>query len=194
MADTRLTTSIGEHWVCSMLARHDWAAALTRDGLERTDILAVGTTLEDRPLVEIQVKTATGASEKTSWALNRKAQQMAQSPREWFVFVACRHCRVGRVGFVVPATAWRPRCGWCTRTGSLTRAARPGARDAALDRARVRMNVWAGYEDRWDLLATPTDEVPVLLPGWVRERALEARVGFPAGHPWCDDLPGWAAQ
>jgi hypothetical protein len=56
------------------------------------------------------------------------------------------------------------------------------------------MEVWAGYEDRCDLLTTPTDEAPVLLPGWVRERALEARVGLPAGHPWREDLPGWGAQ
>jgi hypothetical protein len=36
MADTKMTKSAGEHWVCSVLARHGWAAALTRDGLERT--------------------------------------------------------------------------------------------------------------------------------------------------------------
>jgi hypothetical protein len=120
-----------------MLARHDWAAALTRDGLERTDILAVGTTLEGRPLVEIQVKTATGASEKTSWALNRQAQQLARSPREWFVFVAVPALPGGPLGFVVPrdhvaAATWLPgpvratrhsiglvsgwRCGRATRT------------------------------------------------------------------------------
>ena len=31
---------------------------------ERTDVLAVGTAFEDRPLVEMQVKTATGATER----------------------------------------------------------------------------------------------------------------------------------
>jgi hypothetical protein len=41
--DTKQTKSIGEHHVCSMLARWAWAPALTRDGLARTDILAVFT-------------------------------------------------------------------------------------------------------------------------------------------------------
>jgi hypothetical protein len=38
-----MTKNAGEHWVCSVLSRYGWAAALTRDGLERTDILAVQT-------------------------------------------------------------------------------------------------------------------------------------------------------
>lgn len=52
-----MTKSAGEHWVCSVLASAGWGAALTRDGLERTDILAVradGT----RRMIEVQVKTA----------------------------------------------------------------------------------------------------------------------------------------
>ncbi len=32
MADTKQTKSIGEHYVCAMLARCGWAPALTRDG------------------------------------------------------------------------------------------------------------------------------------------------------------------
>jgi hypothetical protein len=41
--------TVGEHWVCATLARYGWAPALTRDGLERTDILAVSTTLSAYP-------------------------------------------------------------------------------------------------------------------------------------------------
>jgi hypothetical protein len=48
--------TIGEHWVCATPARYGWAPALTRDGLERTDILAVNTDLHHRPVVEIEVK------------------------------------------------------------------------------------------------------------------------------------------
>ena len=44
-----MTKTVGEHWVCATLARHDWAPALTRDGIARTDILAVGTLLPNRP-------------------------------------------------------------------------------------------------------------------------------------------------
>jgi hypothetical protein len=39
--DTKMIKTVGEHWVCATLARYGWAPALTRDGLERTDILAV---------------------------------------------------------------------------------------------------------------------------------------------------------
>jgi hypothetical protein len=58
MLDTKMTKTVGEHWVCATLARYGRAPALTRDGLARTDILAVGTLLASRPTVEIQVKTA----------------------------------------------------------------------------------------------------------------------------------------
>jgi hypothetical protein len=51
-----MTKSAGEHWVCSVLARNGWAAALTRDGLERTDILAVQVAADSRTPIEIQVK------------------------------------------------------------------------------------------------------------------------------------------
>jgi hypothetical protein len=52
-----MTKSAGEHWVCSVLSRHGWAAALTRDGLERTDILAVQTGGPGRQTIEVQVKS-----------------------------------------------------------------------------------------------------------------------------------------
>lgn len=42
MVDRKMTKTVGEHWVCATLARHNWAPALTRDGIARTDILAVG--------------------------------------------------------------------------------------------------------------------------------------------------------
>jgi hypothetical protein len=57
MADTKMTKSAGEHWVCSVLSRYGWAAALTRDGLERTDILAVQTEGSGRQAIEVQVKS-----------------------------------------------------------------------------------------------------------------------------------------
>jgi hypothetical protein len=50
--DTKLTGSAGEHYVCSMLARYGWAPSLTRDGLERTDILAVHSV--ERWLIEVK--------------------------------------------------------------------------------------------------------------------------------------------
>lgn len=191
MADTKMVKSVGEHWVCATLARHGWAPALTRDGVERTDILAVATTLKDRPMVEIQVKTASKMSNTTSWLLSGKAQLFSRSPHEWFVFVLLPQVPQPPKAFVVPrdhvsAATWIVHQDWLTDPDVPS-----GKRNFGLDRARVREAVWAGYEDRWDLLAMPTNEVPVLLPGWLRTRALEERVGLPAGHPWTTALPGW---
>lgn len=36
-----MTKSAGEHWVCSILSRFPLGGCITRDGIERTDILAV---------------------------------------------------------------------------------------------------------------------------------------------------------
>jgi hypothetical protein len=66
--------TVSEHWVCATLARHNWAPALTRDGIARTDILAVGTHLADRPTVEIQVKTASDEGSRPTWLLGGVTQ------------------------------------------------------------------------------------------------------------------------
>jgi hypothetical protein len=87
VVDRKMTKTVGEHWVCATLARHNWAPALTRDGIARTDIQAVGTHLANRPTVEIQVKTATDTGIRTSWPLGGITGQTAASEHEWFVLV-----------------------------------------------------------------------------------------------------------
>jgi len=57
-----------------MLSRRGWSPALTRDGIARTDILAVATHIESRPTIEVQVKTANGGTERTSWFFGTKTQ------------------------------------------------------------------------------------------------------------------------
>ena len=111
MADTKMTKTIGEHWVCATLARHGWAPALTRDGLERTDILAVSTHLARRTTTEIQVKTAHSRGESTNWLVGTKAQLIVESEHEWFVFVLLPDLPSIPRAFVVPrnhvsAAAW----------------------------------------------------------------------------------------
>ena len=184
--------TVGEHWTCAALARHGWAPALTRDGVERTDILAVGTHLSHRPTIEVQVKTASGSSEKISWPLGSKAQLFDRSGREWFVLVMLPDVPSPPRAFIVPrdhlsAAAWIVHMNWLTNPD-----APPGSRNAPVDRARVKAEVFAGYEDRWDLLDRSTAEAPVLLPQWLRERCQEKRVGLPPNHPWTAGLPAWA--
>lgn len=186
-----MVKTAGEHWVCATLARYGWAPALTRDGLERTDILAVGTQLAHRPTIEIQVKTASQRGETTSWHLGTKAQLFAESDHEWFVLVLLPELPRTPRAFVVPrdhlsAATWIVHQDWRTDP-----SAPAGSRNAGLDQARIRWTVWRGYEDRWDLLGIATPEVAVLLPPPLRELALDKRVGLPPGHPWNGQLPRW---
>ena len=192
MIDTKMTGTAGEHWVCSVLARLGWAPALTRDGLARTDILAVDTLSKERRMIEVQVKTATGDGPHTSWPLGTKSQQHAQSGQEWFVLVALPETEhQAPRSFIVPrdhvaAAAWIRHRHWLTEPGIPK-----GQRTAPIDRARVGIESWTRYENRWDLLRADTDKAPVLLPPRMRELALEERVGLPPGHPWTERLPNW---
>jgi hypothetical protein len=183
--------TVGEHWVCATLARHNWAPALTRDGIARTDILAVGTHLAHRPTVEIQVKTASDWGGKTSWPLGGITQLVAASEHEWLVLVLLPKFPLEPKAFVVPrdhasAATWIVHQNWRTDP-----SAPEGKRNAGLSQARIQLIIWQGYEDRWDLLGTPTSEVQVRLPDWLRYRAQEKRVGLPPGHPWNEALPEW---
>ncbi len=193
MADTKQTKTIGEHHVAAELARRGWAPALTRDGLERTDILAVFTNPENRRLIEIQVKGARGAVWKSiSWPLGLKSQGPSAHEREYFVMVAVPHDLASAPrNFVVPrshiaAAAWIEHMNWLTEPGI-----EAGKRNAPVEQARVRLPTLERYEDRWDLLLVDEAEVPVLLPVSYRTFALDERVGLPDGHPWRTTMPEW---
>ncbi|WP_415853625.1 hypothetical protein [Sinomonas sp. G460-2] len=191
MTDTKGPKSAGEHWVCSVLAQTGWAAALTRDGLERTDILAVQTGSVGRQAIEVQVKTAS-PSRRPNWPLGSKAQLPALSRHEWFALVVLQaDPTVAPRTFIVPrdhvaAGAWIHHQDWLTDP-----TARPGKRNADASRAHVPVEVFERYENRWEFLGTPTDQVPVLLPRRLRELARDERVGLPEGHPWRLALPDW---
>ncbi|AMM31016.1 hypothetical protein SA2016_0315 [Sinomonas atrocyanea] len=82
-----MTKSACEHWVCSVLSRYGWDTALTRDGLERTDILAVQTEGTDRETIEVQVKSLKSTGPVSSWPISVKAQRPALSQHEWYTLV-----------------------------------------------------------------------------------------------------------
>ncbi len=186
-----MTESAGEHWVCAVLARIGWAPALVRDALERTDILAVQTEAGARRTIEVQVKTAS-PSERPNWLLGPRAQQAALSRHEWFALVALQDSpALAPRTFVVPrdhvaAAAWIHRQDWLTDPG-----APAGRRRTSAAQARVQAEVFERYENWWDLLGTPTDQVPVMLPERFRDLALDPRVGLPEDHPWQMGLPDW---
>lgn len=121
----------------------------------------------------------------------RHRRQTAASEHEWFVLVLLPKLPLSPRAFVVPrdhvcAATWIRHQDWRTDP-----SAPEGTRNADLTRARIALDVWRDYEDCWDQLGTPTDEVKVRLPPNFRQLALERRVGLPAGHPWNEALPRW---
>lgn len=180
---------VGEHWVCSELARRGWAPALTRDGLARTDILAVSTLLPGRPRIEVQVKAATkGSRSQVSWPLGRAVELHDESGAEWFVLVVIPEVAATPYAYVVPrdhvsAGTYLEHQAWLTDP-----SARPGQRNAPVSRARTSQATYDRYRDRWDLLDHPTPEISQMLPD--RLIGLIPRLGLPAGHPWGKRLPG----
>lgn len=191
--DTKQTKTIGEHHVAAELARRGWAPALTRDGLERTDILAVLAEGRDRRLVEIQVKAARGERmHAISWPLGPKSQGPSLHEREYFVMVAIPHdLQQQPRNFVVPrrhiaAAAWISHMDWLTDPAAVA-----GKRNAPVERSRVLLGILASYEDRWDMLEVDQRDAPVLLPPNYRDLALAERVGLPPGHEWKQHLPTW---
>ena len=66
-----------------------------------------------------------------------------------------------------------------------------GKRNAPVEMSRVFAPIWAGYENRWDLLEDSAYAAPVLLPAHLRSLALDPRVGLPPEHPWHAGVPEW---
>ena len=188
--DTKLTGSAGEHYVCSMLARYGWAASLTRDGLERTDVLAVHSST--REMIEVQVKTVRSGS----WMLGRKGTLADRSGREWYVFVKLGAPPGLPESYVVPrdhvaAATWIGHQAWLTDPDVPS-----GRRNAPIEMARIGSEVWAAYRDGWDQLGLDARLAPVRLPIWMRDALDLTRVGLPPDHPWHDHtvMPVWTER
>jgi hypothetical protein len=192
MADRKQTKTIGEHYAAAELARRGWAPALTRDGIERTDILAVDTT-GGRRLIEVQVKTAINTAwDSVNWPLGEKAQQPSASESEYFVMVAALTDTAVPPRYFVMPRAHVAAAAWITHQNWLTEPDVPaGKRNAPASRARVWIWTLEQYEGRWDLLGVDESACPVLLPAEYRDLALDERVGLPEGHPWRTTLPAW---
>jgi hypothetical protein len=189
MADKKLVKSAGEHWVCGVLSRLGWAAALTRDELARTDILGAHT--ETGRMIEVQVKAASFGS-RFSFFLGGKGCDPARTEQEWYVLVGLPESPWGSPrAFIVPrdhvaAATWIRHMEWQTNP-----EVPPGKRNTAIKAARVDDWVFARYEQRWDLLDQPASKVPIMLPPRFREWALGERVGLRADHPWQMEMPNW---
>lgn len=196
MMDTKQSKTIGEHHAAAELARRGWSPALTRDGIERTDILAVYADSAERRMVEIQVKTARAAKwSSINWPLGSKTMDPSLSLCEYFILIAVPDSlSLPLRNFIVPrihvaAATWISHMHWLTEPG-----VEPGRRNAPVERARVPLTTFEGYEDRWDMLFINESDCPVLLPEHYRLYAQEERVGLPPGHPWKTHLPTWGDE
>lgn len=177
--------------MCSLLAQFGWAAALTREGVARTDVLAVSS--ESSRTVAIQVKTAwCNSGQRANWLLGAKGVVSAASDSEWYVLVKLEGPAPARHRhFVVPrdhvaAATWVVHRNWLTDP-----EVPKGRRNTPLSLARVGEVIFQNYEDRWDLLEQSTQDLAVMLPSWCRSRCLENRVGLPPDHPWNASMPEW---
>ena len=168
VSDTKAVKSVGEFWTCCKLAMNGWAPALTRDGLERTDILA------ERSHAPFDVTQI--------------------SLYEWFVLVGWNENEQTLSSYIVPrnhvsAGAWLGHMRW------LTDPTAKRNRNCGPEQARMDVSVFGDYKDRWDLLLKPTSQTPILLPHELHEFALIADASnskLPEWHPWSgDSLPEW---
>lgn len=94
MTDAKLVKSAGGGFVCAMLALHGCAASLTRDGMARTEVLAIDTAeTGSRELIEVQVK-AYSPMDRPSWPMGNLIGKHAKSDHEWVVwFLSARRHR-----------------------------------------------------------------------------------------------------
>jgi hypothetical protein len=78
-----MTKTVGEHWVCATLVRHNWTTALTvTASRERTSLLLEPTL----PIVrQSRSKSKTGS--RTTWLPGGVTQFVATSEHEWFILV-----------------------------------------------------------------------------------------------------------
>jgi len=188
MMDKKLVKSAGEHWVCGILSQMGWAVALTRDGIERTDILAVNNKGHH---LSVQVKTTTTTA-SPKFMFGAKVVERAVSLNEWYVLVALLGDISGSPrAFVVPrdhasAGVWIRHMEWLTNPN-----VKPGSRSTGIKSNRIDSWLFERYEQRWDLLEVPTNKVPVMLPPRCRSLCTNDRVGLPDQHPWLSGLPEW---
>jgi hypothetical protein len=138
-------------------------------------------------MIEIQVKTRSNRSGSMTLMLGKQVPPIARSEREWFVFVLLPpDLEAPPVALVVPrdhisAGAWIHNH-YQNKVSKLKRKTN-------FDQVTIPRDFLSGYMGRWDLLDIPTNEIPVLLPRFLRDRAQRDGVGLPPGHRWNDELP-----
>lgn len=172
---TRLTGASGEFYVAAELTRRLWAASVTPQGVERTDVLAQH--LETRKVLAIQVKT----SHSDHFHMSKKLEEPTDTEYEWIILVSLRSDGERPEFYVVPrnviaALMWVGRYRWLaapSRSGRPHKDARPVV---VADRVKQ-------YHERWSWLHKPTSEIPYCLPDWFYGPDGVDKYGLPPGHP-----------
>jgi hypothetical protein len=189
--NSKMVGASGEFLVCGILAQFRWAAAMTRDGIPMTDVLAEHA--DTGRSISIQVKTTWIRSGSANWQFGLKDIGPAKSQTQWYVLVKLKSEEppAASTFYVVPkdhvaAGVWIVHQNWRTDP-----AAKPGNRNTDVSRARASEIVFGKYKDRWDLLHTDANKTPVLLPPEYKDLSKLPRVGLPPDHPWHKGSPKW---
>jgi hypothetical protein len=176
---TGLIGAAGEYFVAAELSRRGWLATVTIKNAPGTDVLAQNS--YSGAVVAIQTKTASGGNQ---FMLNKKCEAPTSAQNEWFVFVKLNAKQVRPTYYVVPrnivaGAVFAQHREWLSRPGPTGSA----HKDSSI--RMLRRHHLSDYEDRWEFLERPTEDVPLLIDQWYTDCVL--KFGLPPGHPgWPD--------
>ena len=172
---TGLTGTAGEYFVAAELSQRGWLATVTIKNAPGTDVLAQEPTTGT--IIAIQTKTA---SEGNQFLLNKKCEVPTSALSDWYILVKLHKLGIRPTFYIVPrniiaGAAYAQHREW------LARPDRTGKPHNDNDRRMLLAKHFSDYEDRWELLNSPTTEAPLLLGQWYRECV--ENFGLPQGHP-----------
>ena len=127
---------------------------------------------------------------RENFQLFRVKDEIARSEHEWFAFVLIPSFPQALRTFIifrnhVCAATWIE---WRILTNYLD------SKQQCDDKSKqiwISWVTWQRYEERWDLLGTPTSDIPVMLGVYHRHLAKNKIVDLPPGHPWDEEFPEW---
>jgi hypothetical protein len=175
-APTSQTGAAGEFYVAAQLSQRGWAASILLGNAPRTDILAqhaeTGTT------IGVQSKAANGGGDFQVGVKGEIPSKPGQS--EWFIFVGLGSPDTRPKFFIVPRNVIAAFA-WCSHQAWIKGTSRDGKPHKDNSMRNISQSDLADYEERWDDLLLPPDEIPYWLPDWLWYWVDE--VGLPEGHP-----------
>ena len=159
------------------LTRRLWAASVTPQGVERTDVLAQH--LETRKVIAIQVKTARPGNH---FRLSNKLEVPTDADNERVILVSLMNEDERPDFYVIPRNVVAALI-WVDHRRWLAQPSRTGKPHVDSEQRNISPDQVPEYKDRWEWLHRPTTEIPYFLPDWFYPGAARRAFGLPANHP-----------